>query len=330
MKERKFRSVGIFEKFRLVVGAALLTAVSTAFGQAGPDSGLPAYAKSGAISGTLRAGGSESMEEVLELWQAEFARLNAGAVVQRDLAGSSTAPPLLQGGQIQLAAMSRPMTDAELDSFAKAKGYKPTQVPVCLDALVVVVRKENPIRGLTLKELDGIFSSTRRSGATPVKTWGDLGLTDTWNTTAVAPVGRDAVSGTHQMFRQAALAGGDLHDGVSIFPGPRSAVRAVAAAEGGIGYAGFAALTNRVKALPLGRSSDALVAPSNTTVADGSYPLARTLYFYVDRRPGQPLDPLTAEFLRFVLAREGQALLARAGLIPLPVATVQSTRTQLF
>ncbi|MBS0658671.1 MAG: substrate-binding domain-containing protein [Verrucomicrobia bacterium] len=330
MKERKFRSVGIFKSVGCLLGLLSLHAAGTAAGQPTAEGGLPAYAKSGALSGTLKAAGSESMEEVFELWQAEFARLNAGTVIQREFAGSSSAPPLLVGGQVQLAAMSRPMTDAEVDSFAKAKGYKPTQVPVALDAVVVVVKKENPIRGLTLKDLDGIYTSTRRSGSPPVKTWGDLGLTESWATTAVAPVGRDATSGTHAMFRQAALANGDFHDGVSISAGPRSAIRAVAAAEGGIGYAGFAALTNKVRPLPLGRTADALVAPSAATCADGSYPLARTLYLYVDRKPGQPLDPLTAEFLRFVLAREGQALVNRAGLIPLPLPTVQAARTQLF
>lgn len=325
MKFSKFHKFG-----QNLVVAALLSGSATLLAQPATDNAIPAYAKSGALTGTLRAAGSESLEELIELWSAEFGRLNAGVALQRDLKGSASAPPLLTTGEVQLAAMSRPMNAQEIERFEKAKGYRPTQVPVALDAIVVAVKKENPTRGLTLKDLDGIFSSTRRSGSAPLRTWGELGLTEAWANCPIAPVGRDAASGTTAMFREAALAGGDLQESVSIFPGPRSAMRAVGTAEGGIGYTGFASLTNRVRPVAVGRTPEALVLPSATTCADGTYPLARTLYLYIDRKPGQPLAPLTAEFLRFVLAREGQALVARAGLFNLPQATVLANRTALF
>jgi len=319
-----------FHKFAQRLVAAAVLSVPGLPAQPAADSALPAYAKSGALTGTLRVAGSESMEELIELWSAEFGRLNAGLALQRDLKGSASAPPLLTTGEIQLAAMSRPMNPQEIERFEKAKGYRPTQVPVALDAIVVVAKKENPIRGLTIKELDGIFSSTRRGGAGPLRTWGELGLAEAWAACPITPVGRDAASGTHAMFREIALAGGELHEGVSIFPGPRSAMRAIATAEGGLGYTGFASLTNRVRPVAVGRTPEALILPTAATCADGTYPLARTLYLYVDRRPGQPLDPLTADFLRFVLAREGQALVTRAGLFNLPHSNVLANRTALF
>jgi phosphate transport system substrate-binding protein len=50
----------------------------------------------------------------------------------------------------------------------------------------------------------------------------------------------------------------------------------------------------------------------------GDYPLARFLYVYVNKAPGKPLDPLTREFLKLVLSKEGQEVVIKGGYFPIP------------
>lgn len=316
----------IVRRYLSALSACLVLAGPTPAANAQAASELPAYAKAGAIAGSIKSTGSESMDHILSLWMEEFMRLHPTVAISHESAGSGVVPAALRQGQIQLGAMSRPMKPEEVAEFERAKGYRPLEIRVALDAIAVFVQKENPVRGLTLADLKAIYSTKATSEA---KAWGELGLADEWSAKPVAPFGRDAKSGTRAYFQELALGGADFQPRVVAMPGPKSTLKAIGTTPGAVGYAGPESLTMRVRAVPIGRTPDRYVEPSAANCADQSYPLSRFFYLYIDRKPGTAPAPEIAAFLRFVLSREGQACVAKAGSYSLTAAVVQEERNKL-
>ncbi len=146
------------------------------------------------------------------------------------------------------------MKDKELEAYEKRHGYKPTAVPVAIDALAVFVNKDNPIKGLTMAEVDAIFSSTLKCGAdSQVKTWGDIGLSGSWTNRSVQLYGRNSVSGTYGYFKKKALCKGDFKNSVNEQPGSASVVQSVSASLNGIGYSGIGYKTSSVRTVALAK-----------------------------------------------------------------------------
>jgi phosphate transport system substrate-binding protein len=212
------------------------------------------------------------------------------------------------------------MKDREIEAFEKKHGYKPTPVAVAIDALAVFVHKDNPIEGLSLQQTDAIFSSTRTcGGGEDITRWGQLGLGGTWAARGIQLYGRNSVSGTYGYFKQYALCKGDFKNTVNEQPGSASVVQSVSSSLNGIGYSGIGYTTSSVRAVPLSRKpGKAFVEVTPENAINGSYPLARFLYIYINKEPGKALDPITAQFLTMVLARQGQAVVVKDGYIPLP------------
>ena len=286
------------------------------------EAALPAYAPREDVAGTLTSAGSDTMNGLMALWADAFQRLHPGVNVEIQGAGSSTAPPALVEGTATLGPMSRPMKAGELEAFESRHGYRPTGLRVAVDALAVFVNQDNPVAGLTIPEVDAIFSVTRRCGhGEDVRRWGQLGLAGAWADRPLQLFGRNSVSGTYGYFKQTALCSGDFKASVNEQPGSASVVQAVGASLGGIGYSGLGLRTSGIRAVPLARRAGApYVAPRAAQVVDGSYPLSRYLYVYVNRRPDTPLPALQREFLRLVLSATGQQLVLRDGYVPLPAA----------
>jgi phosphate transport system substrate-binding protein len=268
--------------------------------------------------------GSDTLADVMVLGSQQFQKLYPNVTMHLEHSGSGTAPTALTGGRSQLAPMSRVMTDEEIGAFQAKYGYKPTAYRVALDALAIYVNKDNPIRGLTLQQADGIFSSTRKHGGPSLEIWGAVGLSGDWTNRAITLYGRDSVSGTHDFFKQHALLGGDfkpgVHENIS-----EEVIEGVAGDPSGIGYSGIGWKTSQVRALALGEAADKLIEPTYEHALDGSYPLTRFLYIYVNQPPDQPLDKLTGEFIRFVLSHEGQEIVVQAKFFPLPAKIVSDT-----
>jgi phosphate transport system substrate-binding protein len=185
--------------------------------------------------------------------------------------------------------------------------------------LAVFVHKDNPIAktGLSLQQLDAIFSKTRKMGAAKeINTWGDLGLTGEWASTPISLYGRNAASGTYGYFKKKVLGGGDYRDSVKEQPGSSAVIQGVASDKGGIGYSGIGYKTADVMVVPLAANhGDAPVPATAETVED--YPLARFLYLTVNYKPGSTLDPLRAEFVRFIFSKPGQEVVVKDGYLPL-------------
>lgn len=282
------------------------------------------------LAGNLSSAGSDTLANLMTFWGADFSRHYPGVNLQIQAAGSSSAPAALTVGAAQLGPMSRAMKLSEIDAFRQRYGYPPLAVPVAVDALVVLVNQDNPIAGLTVRQLDAIFSLTRRCGATQTVTrWQELGLDGAWRQRSLLRYGRNSASGTYGFFKQQALCGGDFMPQVNELPGSASVVQAVAAAVNAIGYASIGFRASGVKMVPLAARGTDYVAPTVENIRNGRYPYTRYLYIYVNKAPNRPLEALTAAFLERVLSAEGQALVSQDGYLPLPDEVRVQARRQL-
>ena len=213
------------------------------------------------------------------------------------------------------------MKAEEMDKFEKKYGYKPTKVAVAIDTLAVFVNKNNPIKTLSLQQVDAIFSKTRKGGAAKdIKTWGELGLTGDAASRTLSLYGRNSASGTYGYFKEHALFKGDYKDTVKEQPGSSSVVQSVGSDRFAIGYSGIGYATSGVRALPISdekKNGGAPFAATYENALSGKYPLSRYLYVYINKDPKKPVDPLTREFLKFVLSKEGQEIVVKDGFLPL-------------
>ncbi len=161
------------------------------------DENLPVYEKTSGVSGNLSSVGSDTLANLMTLWAEEFKRNYPSVNIQVQAAGSSTAPPALTEGTANFGPMSRAMKDKEIEAFESRFGYKPTAIRVAIDALAVYVHKDSPLDAMSIEQVDAVFSETRRcGGSASVDTWGELGLSGSWDTRPIQLYGRNSVSGT--------------------------------------------------------------------------------------------------------------------------------------
>ena len=307
---------------QFLIAAALFGLTTLAAADTKVDADLGDYATISGVSGNLSSVGSDTLANLMTLWAEEYKRFYPNINIQIQAAGSSTAPPALAEGAANIGPMSRKMKDKELAAFEEKFGYKPTAIPVAIDALALYVHKDNPITGLTIADVDAIFSNTRKCGgdADDIATWGDIGLTGDWARRDIQLFGRNSVSGTYGYFKKKALCKGDFKSTVNEQPGSASVVQSVSSSLNGIGYSGIGYKTSGVKAVPLSKKTDGdKIAATSENAISGKYPLARFLYVYVNKAPGKPLSPLESEFIKMVLSTQGQQVVVKDGYIPLPV-----------
>ncbi len=292
------------------------------------DKDVPEYQKASGISGNLSSVGSDTLANLMTLWAEEFNRIYPNVNIQIQAAGSSTAPPALTEGTSNLGPMSREMKDDELEAFEDKYGYKPTAIPVAVDALAVLVNKDNPVKGLTMEQVDAIFSSTRKcGGASDIENWGQAGVS-AWGAKTIQLYGRNSVSGTYGYFKEHALCKGDFKSNVNEQPGSASVVQSVTSSVNGIGYSGLGYSTSGVRMVPLAKKgSTTFVDATPENAIAGNYPLTRYLFVYVNKKPNQPLAPLEDEFIKMVLSQTGQQAVIKDGYIPLPAKVVEKALT---
>jgi phosphate transport system substrate-binding protein len=286
------------------------------------DQSIPDYKTVGGISGELKTIGSDTMNNLAALWAEGFKKAYPNVKVEIEGKGSATAPPALIEGTAQFGPMSRPMKQQEIDKFEAKFGYKPVGVPTSLDVLAVYVHKDNPIKSLTMQQVDAIFSKTRKAGYDKdIRTWGDLGLTGEWADKPISLYGRNSASGTYGYFKEHALLNGDYKDSVKEQPGSSSVVQGVASDRYAIGYSGIGYKTPDVRAVPLAKNAKS--QPIEATAENAynqSYPMARFLLLYVNYKPNSQLDPLRREFINYVLSKQGQEDVIKDGYIPITAA----------
>jgi phosphate transport system substrate-binding protein len=286
---------------------------------------LAPYAKvSSEVAGSLKCVGSDTMNNLVALWAEGFKRHYPSVREAIEGKGSASGPPALTEGTSTFGPMSRDWKPSEIDEFKQKRGYAPTVVPTAIDMLAVYVHKDNPLKGLSLDQVDAIFSKNRTGGyKSDITTWGQLGLTGEWADKPISLYGRNATSGTYGYFKENALFKGDFKPTVKEQPGSSAVVQAVGSDRYAIGYSGIGYRTPDVRAIPLApRTGESLVEPEAENAYSGDYPLSRFLYLSLDYKPGSRLDPLRAEFLRYVLSADGQNDVKKDGYLPVtpPVA----------
>jgi phosphate transport system substrate-binding protein len=295
------------------------------------DAGIPTYEPVAGVAGNIKSIGSDSMINLMQKWTDNFRKLYPGVGVEIEGKGSGTAPTALIAGTSNLGPMSRPMKADEVEAFEKTFGYKPASAATSIDMLGVYVHKDNPLKQLTLEQIDAIFSKTRSSGAAKdIATWGDLGLTGEWANKPISLYGRNSTSGTYGYFKEHALKKGDFKDTVKEQAGSAAVVQGVATDKYAIGYSGIGYRTADVRALPLAKDGKSKpIEPVIENAYTGEYPLARFLLVYFNRKPGTDLDPLRREFFRYVLSQSGQSDVVAEGYFPLTAGMISKERAKL-
>lgn len=289
------------------------------------EAALRPYVKVSGVSGAINSIGSDTLNNLMTLWAEGFRRQYPNVKIQVEGKGSSTAPPALIEGTAQLGPMSRLMKASEVDKFEAKFGYQPTAYPVAVDALAIFVNKDNPLTSLTMEQVDAVFSKTRRHGATQdIKTWGQLGLNGQWAGAPISLYGRNSASGTYGFFKEHALKNGDFKDQVKEQPGSASVVQGVTEDRYGLGYSGIGYSTSGIRMVPLAeKAGSKVIEPTLGNTRNGSYPLWRYLYVYINQAPGKPLPPIVREFLKYIYSREGQSDVVKDGYFPVDGATAE-------
>ncbi len=290
-----------------LAASAILSVSQAAVAQVKVDAKLPDYRPTAGVAGSLKSVGSDTMNNEMTLWAEAFRKHYPSVAIEIEGKGSGTAPAALIEGTSSFGPMSRAMKKKEIDAFEKAFGYAPTQIATSIDMLAVYVHKDNPLKGLTLQQVDAIFSKGRVGGH--ASEWADK---------PISLYGRNSASGTYGYFKKHALFGGDFRDSVKEQPGSSAVVQAVATDKYAIGYSGIGYKTADVRVVALGKTPESgMIEAVPANAYSGEYPLARFLYLYVNKRPGQPLDPLRGEFLKYVLSKQGQTDVVKDGYYPL-------------
>lgn len=319
---------------KLTIASLALVAVVALSGNAMADAvkvdpTLPSYQKVSGVAGTLNSVGSDTLNNMMTFWAEGFRKIYPNVNIQIEGKGSSTAPPALIEGTSQLGPMSRKMKKKEIEAFEAKYGFKPTTIGVSLDALAVFTNKDNPLKELSMTQVDAIFSKTQKRGGKDITTWGQAGLTGSWANQPISLYGRNSASGTYGFFKEHTLKKGDYKDTVKEQPGNASVVLGVTEDKAGVGYSGMGYVTSGVKALPLSdKDGETAYEPNYENVLNGKYPLGRMLYINVVKEPNKPMDKLTKEFIKFVLSKEGQEIVVKDGFLPL-VTTVAQKQAEL-
>ena len=292
------------------------------------------------LAGVFRGSSSDVLVDLGRRWVAAFQKHYPKVRLELvpPFAGSLGTEALIAGDR-DFVLVSRELRPADLAGFTRKFGYDPFSVPIgggsfrhfgFLDAVGFFVHEDNPIRGLTFAQLDALLSSTRHRGGAPIRTWGQLGLRGEWADKPIHVVGVKPWNGFEEFVRQRVLSvpgkRGEWREDkdVELHPTVFPISPAVAANRYALGYAGLAYIGPGTRTLPLAEKLGAtFFAPSYDEVARARYPLSRITFFNANKPPGQPLPPALAEFVRFILSRDGQAVV-REQAIFLPLRAHQA------
>jgi phosphate transport system substrate-binding protein len=288
------------------------------------DAALSDYRRVEGVSGKLTSVGSSALTQLLNRWGDNLKRLYPAIELDVTGGGSGSAPSALTEGTADLAPMSRPMNANERATFRSKMGYEPTQVTVGVDALAIYVNKNNPLKKISLRQLDAIYSVSRKRGGEAITHWRQLGLTGEWAAQPIQVFGPQSTQGMFALFRADVLQGGEYRYDMRSEPVPSAIVQGVGADAAAIGFASHVYASARARPLAVSLEPDGpAIEPTQATATTGEYPLARNLYIYINRKPGAALSPALTEFVKFVCSKQGQMTAIELGNYPLSAALAQ-------
>ena len=290
--------------------------------------------------------GADIMDEITLGWIKLFRPAYPRLSVTMEARASGSGVPALTAGIAHMAPVGRESLPTEHDGFVKKFGYEPFAIKVATGSLgslgktatsIVLVAKDNPIKGLTFKQLDQIYSKSHKLGGGDITTWGQLGLTGEWADRPIHTYGLKPPNGIEQFVKWKVLQNGEWRDGIQNVKGQGFTHAFTVASNdmhtqlGGLTYALLANVTPDVRVVPLAeKEGDPFIMPTIDTVYHHTYPLSRYVYIYVNRPPGKPLEPKIKEFLKLVLSKQGQDVVAAEGVfMPLLPGVVQEELAKL-
>lgn len=290
--------------------------------------------------------GADVMDEMTLGWVKMMRKAYPRLSVTMEARASGSGGPALTAGTAHLAPVGRELLPAEEDAFVAKYGYKPTAFRVATGSAgslgktassIILVDKDNPVRCMSLQQLDSIYSSTRNRGGPDITKWGQLGAGGAWASRPIHLYGLKSPNGIEWYFKIRVMNMGTYRDGIEFVKGRgfthafNVAAEDMAQHPGGMTYALLANVIPNVKVMPLSEQPGGpCIYPTVKTVYDHTYPLSRYVYIYVNKKPGVPLEPKVREFLKAVLSREGQQQVANDGVyLPLMPSVVKEELAKL-
>lgn len=316
---------------------------------------LPRYQPRQLVAGPIRLWGHGSfkhdfMRKLVRAWERDFQRHHPDARIDYRMYGTASAVGALYTGVGDIALLGEEISPAAARAFLRAKGYPHTDITVATGSVdtpyfdyahMIFVHRDNPLQQLSLAQLQAIFAE--RGAGQDARNWGEVGLGDDWAARRIQPYSWKTDVDFSLFFRERVLEGNHrwnpwtreyAHvrraDGSQYDQGAQI-LDALAQDRDGIAISNIRFANPQVRALPLAwRAGEPAVQASVETLMSQAYPLVRVIPAIVDRPPGQPLAPLTGEFLSYLLSREGQqALLEHSGYLPLGQHIARQQRAKL-
>jgi phosphate transport system substrate-binding protein len=307
------------------------------------DPGLPSYVPSRTrLQARFKGAASDVLAELVRRWAAAFRKYQPGIRIDvpPPYAGSLGARELVKQN-LDFVFVSRELKPDDITDFQAKFGYAPLSVPISggsyraygvLDAVGFIVNRDNPIDRLSFDQLDALLSTTHHRGGAAIRTWGDLGLTGEWADRPIHVVAIKPWNGFEEFIRQRVLSRpgrrGEWRTDLDYVPVVFPIAAQVARDRYALGYTGIAYLDAPVKLIALQAETGQPAVPATyEAVASADYPLSRLAYFNFNGKPGAAIDPAISEFLRFILSREGQAIVREQGTF-LPLRAGQAERAR--
>ena len=284
------------------------------------DPNLPYYRPVEQLEGELKLGGSNTLAHIAATWIDGFTQFYPKVKISIEVNGSRQAVENVKNGTTHIGLLSRTVHREEVEAFRAAFGYGPTVLTPCMERTGIFVHKDNPIQGLTLAQLDAIYSDECRRGETkPIRTWGQLGLKGAWASRPIVANGRTFDTGSQVFMQEAVMLGAEMRKDMQEHKGNVTMLKAVAEDPNSIGFSGLAYANPNVRPVPLAFSEkEGYVAIDSPAADRGKYPLVRRLQLVVKHAPDAELPPVQREFIKYAFSRLGQEDVVKAGYQPIP------------
>lgn len=255
-------------------------------------------------AGNITAKGSDTMVILAQKWAEVYMGQNSGVKVQVTGGGTGTGFASLQNQTTDLCNASRKIKAKEIETCLKAFGKRPTEYKVAIDGLSVYVSAGNPLKELSLEQLELIYTGK-------IRNWKEAGGADA----RITVYSRENSSGTYEFFKEHVLKGKDFVASVQTMPGTAAVLQAVARDKNGIGYGGAAYGVGAKHVNIKADDASPAVEPTEKNVVGQKYPIWRYLYIYVN--PARDKGEVAA-YLNWIRSANGQKVVKDVGYFPLP------------
>jgi phosphate transport system substrate-binding protein len=286
---------------------------------------IPSYQPTAKVKGPIDLPGADELADLGDEWSQVFRKIHPEAnLIYRSKLTKDAIKEFVEGSSLLVLA-AREMTADETKAFQAKFSYMPMRIPVCLDANIVFVNKNNPITSITMEQLDAIYSKSRQGGAkSQAVVWGDLGLKGEWAKLPINAYARAEGTATRASFAEKAMLKGDYRSGIQDRDDSSALAEAVMTDQAGIAFGTMASWYFANKVIPVVpfHGEDARF-PNQDNITTSKYPMPRLFYAYLNRTPGQPLPAPINEVIHFLLTKEGQNAVADSGLLPGPPEFIQ-------